>query len=113
LGFGDPPFGCDKEHGYPKPRECKELEEVAMPTREQLIGMQMQLYPQSIIITPQDVIEWCDSGDTMKRREIRYRLVTLAIQYDVCVWYRFPDHEVTGCRYGLDGPDYISNFSCV
>lgn len=83
---------------------------------------QIELYPTSIRITPQDVIEWALEdrapwGVTYEQAQLRrLRAIAMALQYPVGVWYRIPaiagtPHKVTGYRFGFDGPEYLSNFS--
>lgn len=83
---------------------------------------QLELHPTSVRLTPQTVIKWAqaplegfvESVDTQDALT-RYKAIAVALQYGMVVWYRIPGvsgvNIVTGCRYGLDRPDYLSGFS--
>lgn len=76
--------------------------------REELWQVQLAEYPESVRLTVADVLDW--AGTDVRR----LRSIALALQYDVCVWYRIPTMgEVTGCRYGYEGGEYQSGFSTL
>ena len=75
---------------------------------KRLIAAQMRQWPDSVILTPQEVIEWAAAENC----DMRFRAVAMAIQYPEGVWYRLPGMgEVTGFRYGVPGYKYLSGFS--
>lgn len=74
--------------------------------REELWQVQLREYPESVRLTVLDVLNW--AGKDVRR----LRSLALVLQQDVTVWYRIPGMgEVTGCRYGYEGSEYLSGFS--
>lgn len=73
-------------------------------SKKALIAAQMENWPASVILTPQEVIEWAHNNLT------RANQVMMAIQYPQGVWYRIPHArgEYRGFRFGVDGPEYLS-----
>lgn len=84
--------------------------------------VQLQEYPESRMLTEQEVADWVfDRSLTEAQKNRRAGMVVLAWQYPVRVWYRThaadkPAHGLRpaggwmGCRVGLSGGDYISGY---
>jgi ribosomal protein L39E len=95
---------------YLQLREDKTMDDT---TTDKLWKRQLEVWPQSIRLTTADVIRWCYDGKSDSQRASRSLAAVMALQYPQGVWYRFADHDapVVGFRFGMDGGDYLSNFS--
>jgi hypothetical protein len=86
-----------------------------------LMQRQFEMYPNSTILSPQEVIAWAledvRSGplalvDPVHVQNRRLRAIAMALQYPALVWYKLPNlGKVSGCRIGMGESDYLSNFS--
>lgn len=83
----------------------------ATPTHDELWKAQLTYWPNSIELTFREVAEWANAAPTDERRTRRWRSVAMALQYPSHVFYRTKlVGGSMGCRVGLDGPDYLSNY---
>src|SRR5262249_291836 len=89
---------------WPKPRN-------PMNTTDFLWKAQLEHWPKSIRLTPQEVIQWA-TKEPQRRRPIQ---LLITIQYEHGVFYRIPytDHrgepqEYRGFRFGPEGHEYLS-----
>lgn len=83
----------------------------ATPTKLELWRAQLKNWPNSIELTFREVAEWANAASTDERRMRRWRSVAMALQYPSHIFYRTkPVGGSMGCRVGLEGPDYLSNF---
>lgn len=85
----------------------------SLPTADDLWAAQLALYPNSVRLSTSDLFRWADDPDlTADRKLMRYRSLSLALQYPNQVWYRTkPNGGFMGCRYGLKDHEYLSNFN--
>ena len=78
-----------------------------MPNEEELWAAQLQHWPDSVKLTPDEVIAWAWD------RQDRCRTVLLSISKPTVVWYRTPNAfgtfnmEYRGFRYGIEGHEYM------
>jgi hypothetical protein len=79
-------------------------------TNEQLWHAQLEFWPNSIELTPQEILHWVFAAKSPEQRCSRALTVCMAIQHPTVLWYRTHTYGEIGCRYGINGPDYISGF---
>lgn len=78
---------------------------------------QVEFFPDSIIISESEAArKWYRQEPDYGRQSIIARLLVCTMQYPVRIYYecgRNPDgtYKWRGCRYGVNGPDYVSGFS--
>lgn len=92
-------------------------------TTQDLWQAQLREWPDSVQMTPQQVRAWAERGATLADRYRRLQGVSLAIQYPVHVWYltKMPTTLALGpgpgvhmgCRFGLEGHEYMSGYDDV
>jgi hypothetical protein len=81
------------------------------PTHEALWACQLSHWPDSRRLSAAQVFQWCDSPRHIQNKLMRWQMVGMALQYPSHVWYRTKQQGGSmGCRYGLGGPNYLSNF---
>lgn len=78
-------------------------------TEADLWKVQLELWPGSEELSAAAMIKMADS--LTESLEFPFlRTLVLALQYPVHIFYRTKEGHI-GCRYGVDGPDYISGFT--
>lgn len=81
------------------------------PTEQELWAAQLTQYPDSVRLSPVDVIRWAEAPTDPIRQLRRYRAICMALQDPVHVWYRTkPEGGFMGCRFGQEPSEYLSNF---
>lgn len=73
---------------------------------------QLREFPGSVRLTPVEVFAWCDAAPTTEGRLGRYMQVSMAIQYPSYVFYLIEGTNYRGFRFGTDGSEYMSMYSC-
>lgn len=90
-------------------------------TTQDLWQAQLREWPDSVRMTPQQVQQWAERGATLADRCRRLLAISMALQYPVHVWYltappatlAFGPHPGVhmGCRFGVEGHEYLGGFS--
>ena len=78
-----------------------------MTSKTKLWAAQTREYPDSVRLTPAQVLEWASSG-TYDEQHRKTRSISMAIQYPNVVWYEIPGTTYRGFRYGERGEQYAS-----
>jgi hypothetical protein len=78
---------------------------------KKLWEVQLREYPQSIRLTPWQMIQWANSFKRVDERELRFHQIASTIQLSKGLFYiTRPEKGDVGCRYGLQGHQYMSGF---
>jgi hypothetical protein len=78
---------------------------------KKLWEVQLREYPQSIRLTPWQMLEWAYSFERSDDRAFRFQQLAGSIQLSKALFYiTRPEKGDVGCRYGLKGYQYISGF---
>lgn len=84
---------------------------------------QIREYPHSRRLTSREVADWVfEKGLSIEQQKERAYHVAVALQWDEVVWYRTeradapatcvrPAGGWMGCRYGVEGSEYLSGFT--
>lgn len=84
-----------------------------MISKKKLWQEQMVQWPDSVRLTVEEVLKWCDEAKTVDGRLSRYMQMCMAMQYPSVVFYRIEGTNYRGFRYGLDGGAYMSMYSAT
>lgn len=86
-------------------------------SRRALWQTQLRSWPDSVMLTPQDILHWADAPPNPLDRYTRYHQISMALQYPQHIWYctkkvgSGAGH--IGCRYGIKGHQYLSGFGML
>ena len=82
---------------------------MASLTKKKLIEVQMSIWPASVVLTIDEVINWARVG--MAAGDMtRPNLVLMTLRHPLGIWYRIPHAhgEWRGFRYGYKPEHYLS-----
>jgi hypothetical protein len=80
-------------------------------THDALWRCQLTHWPDSKRLTAGEVFQWCNAPRRIHDKLMRWQMAGMALQYPAHVWYRTKQEGGSmGCRYGLEAPNYLSNF---
>ena len=78
---------------------------------KKLWEVQLREYPESVRLTPWQMIQWAYGFDNPEDRALRSLQLAGAIQLPRMLFYiTRPERGDVGCRYGLKGYQYISGY---
>ena len=78
-----------------------------MTSKAKLWEAQIAEYPDSVQLTPAQVLEWAGTGPCEEQVR-KLRSISCAIQYPNVVWYYIAGTTYRGFRYGEHGAQYAS-----
>lgn len=82
------------------------------PSSAALFKVQQELWPNSVMLSPEEIFKWADKASTYNLRLSRLRAVATTILFPDGIFYRTrPDGGFIGYRYGLAGSEYLSSFT--
>ena len=78
---------------------------------KKLWEVQLKEYPESVRLTPWQMIEWAHSFKRLDERAFRFQQIASTIQLGKSLFYiTRPEKGHVGCRWGPQGHQYMSGF---
>ena len=78
---------------------------------KKLWEVQLNLYPESVRLTPGQMLDWAYNYNKRDDRLIRFQQIAGTIQHYRSLFYiTNPEKGYVGCRYGIQGHQYRSGF---
>jgi hypothetical protein len=78
---------------------------------DKLWESQIREHPKSVRMYINEVYAWCDEAKTATALHNRYIQISMALQFNVVVFYRIEGTNYRGFRFGADGSEYMSLYS--